>query len=347
MTLLYTIGIIVFSIAGALLAGYIAKTKNKGTHLVCPLGKSCDSVINSRFSKFLGIRNEIIGLAYYLGITIFYGLSLFLDIPQHIVFYVLLLAGFAFVFNLHLIVTQLIVLKKWCTTCLASSAISFMILVMSFLGFQASFGSYLFEIQDILKWVFIFMVIVGVITSSLHAKTFIKFLRDFEISKKESDRLSMFSHAGWVAITLASLAGIGLVLTDVYGNITGSSKFMVILVLLGILIIYEIVINMFIAPKLVDIHFGDHPELDDHKHSMLRKQAFAFVATGVVSWYMLLLLNALSFYGYSTGALLLIYIIVLIIAVGISLYADNLYYKRSVLVIEEKVVEVEEEIEAK
>lgn len=342
MSLIYTIGIIIFAIVGALLSGYIAKTKNKGTHLVCPLGQSCDTIINGRFSKFFGIRNEIIGLAYYLGITIFYGLSLFFNISSHIVFYVLLLTGFAFVFNLHLIVVQLIVLKKWCTTCLASSAASFMILVMSFLGFQASFGSYLFEIKDILKWIFMFMIIIGVIISSLHAKTFIKFLRDFEISKKESARLAMFSHIGWLAITLAVLAEIGLVLIDIYGNITGDPKFMPILMLLGILIVYEIVINMFIAPKLIDIHFGDHPELDDHEHSLLRKKAFAFVATGLVSWYMLLLFNTLSFYRYSTGALLLMYIIVLVVAVGISLYADNLYYKRSVLVTKEEIVEIEE-----
>lgn len=338
MSLIYTIGIIIFALAGALLAGYIAKTKNHGKHLVCPLGKSCDSVVNGKFSKFFGIRNELLGLGYYIGVGIFYVLTLLISIPQSFVFYVLLITGFAFIFNLHLIVTQLIVLKKWCTTCLASSAASFMIAVMSFLGFQSSFGSYLFEINDVLKWVFMFMVVVGVVTSTLHAKTFIKFLKDFEISKKESKRLLMFSHTGWVAITLAFLSGLGLVLTDVYGNITGSSKFMIILVLLGILIIYEIVVNMFIAPKLVDVHFGDHPELDDHKHSLLRKTAFAFVAVGVTSWYMLLLLNAISFYGYSTGALLAIYLIILVIGVGVSLYAENLYYKKSFYIVEEEIV---------
>ncbi len=331
MSLLYTIGVIIFALAGTFLSGYIAKTKNNGGHLVCPLGKSCDSVIHSRFSKFFGIKNESIGLAYYTAIVLFYVATFVFTIPQMLVFIVLLITSLAFVFNLHLIVAQLFVLKKWCTTCLFSSAASFMILVMSFLGFESSFGDYLFGIHDVLNWVFVFMVIIGVVTATLHARTFIKFLKDFEISKHESERLSMFSHTGWVAITLAFLSGLGLVFTDIYGNITEGSEFMVMVIILGILIIYEIVVNMFIGPKLIDVHFGDHPELDDHHHAMLRKTSFGFIATGVVSWYMLLLLATVSFHGYSTLFLLIMYIILVLIAVGVAMYAEHLFYRESLL----------------
>ena len=342
MSILYTIGIILFALAGFLLAGYIAKTKNRGEDIVCPLGHSCNSVITSRFSKFFGIRVEMIGLVYYLGIFIFYLSSLFVYIPQTLVFYVLLITSLAFVFNLHLLVVQLIVLKKWCTTCLFSSAASFLILVMSFLGFESSFGNYLFGYHDVLEGVFLFSVLVGVITASLHARTFIKFLRDFEISKRESNRLSMFSHTGWVAITISFLSGLGLVLTDVYGNITEGSEFMVVAIVLGVLVMYEIVVNLFIAPKLIDVHFGDHPELDDHHHMMLRKTSFAFVGVGVVSWYVLLLLTTVSFYGYSTWFLLVLYIGLLIIAVGVTMFAEHIYYKKSLLSGDIIIEEVEE-----
>jgi uncharacterized membrane protein len=344
MDLIYTIGIIIFGLAGAFISGYIAKTKNKGEHIVCPFGQNCNLVVNSRFSHFFGIRNEMIGLFYYIVVVLFYVALLFVSIPQNIIFYVLLITVLAFVFNLHLIFTQLIVIKKWCTTCLGSSATSFLITVMAFLGFQASFGNYLFEIHDVLKIVFVLMVIIGVVTSTLHARTFIFFLRDFVISKKEALRLSMFSHTGWVAITLALLSGLGLVLTDLYGNITGGPKFMVFLIIIGFLMVYEVVVNMFIGPKLIDVHFGDHPELEDHHHMMLRKTSFAFVAIGVVSWYSILLLSVISFYQYSTIFLLISYVVLLVLAVGVSLYAEHLYYKRSKLVyetIEEVVVEDE------
>jgi uncharacterized membrane protein len=332
MDLIYTIGIIIFALAGAFISGYIARVKNKKEHLSCPFGENCDVVINSRFSRFFGIRNEIIGLVYYTAIVLFYISILFFSIPKNIIFYVLLITVLAFVFNLHLIFTQLIVIKRWCTICLGSSASSFLITVMAFLGFQASFGNYLFEMHDILIWVFIFMVIVGVIVTTLHARTFIFFLRDFEISQKEAKRLAMFSHTGWVAITFSFLSGLGLVLTDIYNNITGGSRFMVMLLIIGLLIVYEVVVNMFIGPKLIDVHFGDHPELEDHHHMMLRKTSFAFVAIGVVSWYSLLLLSTISFYKYSTIFLLLAYLILIIIAVVVSLYAEHIYYKRSKLV---------------
>ncbi len=334
MELVYKIGIIIFALLGALLSGYIAKTKNKNTHLACPLGESCDYVIHSRFSKFFGIRNEYIGLTYYTFIILFYIASFFVLIPSMVVFAVTIFSTVAFLFDLHLIFTQLIVLKKWCTTCIGSSAATFMIMVMSFLGFQASFGNYLFEIHDVLKWIFFFMVLIGVIVSTLHARTFIAFLRDFEITQKEARRLAMFSHTGWVVITFAILSGFGLVLTDIYHNITGGPEFMIMLVIIGVLMVYEVVVNMFIGPKLIDVHFGDHPELDDHHHMILRKTVFAFIALGLVSWYSLLLLSTVSFYRYSTVTLFIAYIILLVVAVAISLYAEHLYYQRSVLVYE-------------
>ena len=155
-----------------------------------------------------------------------------------------------------------------------------------------------------------------------------RFLRDFEISKRESRRLSMFSHTAWVAITLAFLSGLGLVMTDVYGNITEGSEFMVILMIMGILVVYEIVVNLFIGPKLIDVHFGDHPELEDHHHTMLRKTSFAFVAVGVISWYSLLLFTTVSFYRYSTWFLMVMYLVLLIVGVGVALYAEHLFYKK-------------------
>lgn len=329
MDLFYTIIIIIFAVTGSFLAGYIAKIKNKGKSLVCILGHNCDPVIHSRFSKFFGLKNEMIGLLYYIVIALFYISTLIFNIPQNFVFYLLLIVVLAFIFSLYLLFTQLILLKKWCTTCLGSFIISFIILISSFLGFEASFGAYLFGIQDILQWIFMISIFVGIIVTSLHAKIFIRFLRDFEISRKESKRLAMFSHTALVAIAVTFLSGLSITLTDIYGNFTESSKFMVILIVLGILVAYEVIVNMVIAPKLVDIHFNEHPNIEGHHHTMLRKTSFSFVAIGVVSWYVLLLLSTIHFYEYSTLALLVLYIVLLLISIAIAMYAEHLYYKKS------------------
>lgn len=328
MDLVYNIGLVLFGLAGTLLAGYIARQKNNQKHLTCPIGHSCDSIINGKYSKFFGARVEYIGLFYYLGITLFYGVNLFFTIPSNIVFVALLVTGISFLFAMHLLATQLFLIKKWCTLCIGSAAISFMILVMSFLGFTSSFGAYLFAYHDVLVWLFAAAVLVGVISSSLHAKTFIKFLRDFEVSEKESQRLSMFGHVGWVAITIASLSGLALVLTDEYGNITGGNEFTLMIMILGILIVYEVVVNMIIGPRLVGMHFDKNETVPEHKHMMMRKSAFAFLAIGVASWYSLLLLLTVSFYSYSILALIVGYVVLLLLVVVLALYVENLFYKK-------------------
>lgn len=331
MEFLYTLGIILFALSGVALSGYIAKRKNQGASMVCPLGHSCESIINGRFSRFLGLRVEFIGLSYYLFVALFYIASLFVDIPQKIIFLILLITGISFAFTLYLLIVQLMVIKKWCSTCLGSSAVSFLIIVLSFLGFESSFGDYLFSYHDVMEWVFVGSIVVGTLSTSLYARTFIKFLKDFEISKQESDRLNMLSHTSWVAVAFTFLSGLGLVLTDIYGNFTESSSFIVTLVLLGVVLAYEIIVNMFLGHRLIDIHFGKREESDE-KHLSLRKTSFAFLAVGVISWYVLLLLNTVSFYGYSSGFLLVVYLILIIIGVFVALFAEHLFSQKSQII---------------
>ncbi len=327
MELIYNIGIILFALAGVFLAGYIAKQKNHHAHLVCPLGHSCDAVINGKHSRFFGIRIEFIGLAYYLLTALFYLVNIFYSFPQSVVFGMLVVTTLSFVFSVHLLATQLFLIKKWCTLCIGSSAISFMILVMSFLGFQSSFGEYLFGYHDFLSWIFGLSVLVGVVSASLHARTFIKFLRDFEISKKESKRLAMFGHVGWVVITLSILSGAALVWTDLYHNITGGNQFTTMALILAILIVYEVVVNMLIAPHLVEIHF-DEKEVEEHKHMSLRKSAFAFMAVGIVSWYIMLFLMTVPL-SLSSLSILIIYFVFLILAVVFALFVEHLFYRKA------------------
>ncbi len=327
MELMYNIGIILFGLMGVVLAGYIARQKNHHAHLICPLGQSCDSVINGKFSRFFGIRIEYIGLAYYLLVFGFYLLNALFPLSQTLVFGMLAVTTLAFVFSLHLLFTQLFLIKKWCTLCIGSSAISFMILVMSFLGFQSSFGDYLFGLHDVLIFIFGLAVIVGVIGSSMHAWTFVKFLRDFEISPRESRRLAMFGHVGWVAISVSLLSGIALVWTDIYRNIIGENNFTTMMLILLTLIVYEVVVNMVIAPHLVEIHF-EEKEVEEHKHMSLRKNAFAFMAIGVASWYSLLFLITVPLF-VSSLSILIGYCILLILVVVFALFVEHIFYTKA------------------
>ncbi len=325
----YIIAIIIFALFGLFVSLKIAKTKN--TEQNCRFGKSCDAVIYSRFSHFLGIRNEYLGIFYYLIIAAFYLASLIFNIPSHVSFYILLITSLAFLFNFYLVFVQLFVLKKWCTFCLWSSASSFLILVLSFLAFHASFGAYLFEVHDVLFWAFDFFVILGFFASFFYARKFLRYMQNFEISEKEEKQLALFSHLAWVAIFGVLLIGIGIVMTDIYGNITQSSKFMPILMLIAFLMTYEVYLNHFTVPHLIDIHFG-RKEAEDHHISFLRKKAFAFMVFGLVSWLSLILLSVFPFFSYTPLQILAIYFVFVVLGVGVASYLEHLYAKRAKLV---------------
>jgi len=324
-----TLGIIITSIAGLLLAQYIRKHKYSDDHKVCPLGKSCEPLVNGRFSRFLGVSTEKLGTIFYILMIIIYAPSLFRAVPEGLLIAGLMIAGAGLAFCVYLAIAQIFVVKKWCTLSIGSIALTFLVTVLAFLGYEDAFVEFAYNYQDLLRWLYMAGVIIGTLITTLHARRFMRFLKDFKITRKEEGRLEMFSEVAWVCIGLSFLSGLGLVLTDRWQEFTGSPAFNVMLIILVVLMVYEVVVNMVISPKLVGIHFGDIPKFDDHKHSMQRKTAFAFIAVGVVSWYYLLLLSSFQWYEYSSGKLFVAYIILTILAVFVAMMVETIVYRKS------------------
>lgn len=324
-----TLGIIISALGGFLLSAYINKHKYAEDKMICPIGSSCDELVNGRFSRFLGLPVERVGMVYYGSIFFIYLATLFQTVPDIVLTIGVLLTGIGFVFSIYLAIVQLFVIKKWCTLCLGSLGITFIILVLSFLGYEASFTEFAYTYRDLFKWIYIGFVFFGTLMTTLHARIFINFLKDFEISRKEEKRLEMFSHSAWIAIGISFLSGLGLVLTDRWREFTDSNAFIVMVVIMGVLIIYEVVMNMIVSPKLVGIHFGDHPELDDEQHRYQRKIAFTSIAVGMVSWYSLLVLGIFDLFSYSSGQLFIAYILLLLVAIIFINFIEHLIYKKS------------------
>lgn len=329
MNIFYALGIIASAVGGFFISRHIAKHRND-EHLACHNGKDCSALISGRYSDFLGIKNEKIGMFYYAAIVLFFVVNIFVGFPELVVWGVIMLAGVSFAFSLYLIVIQLFVVKKWCSLCLGSAGLSFLILVLAILGFDSLFSYYVFGFRDFLKIIFMIALSAGTLISTLHAMLMIKFFKDFDITKKESKRLKMFSQSAWLAIIIAALTGVGLVLTDVYGEITSLNSFVPLLVVIAFMVVYEIVLNTIIAPRLVGIHFGDHPDIAEHEHSYQRKLAFAYMGIGAASWYSALLLTSIDWFRIPSGYLFLGYIGLVILAVVISLLFEMVLYRKSV-----------------
>jgi uncharacterized membrane protein len=115
--------IILCAFGGVSIALYIHRKKRLHEPLTCPIGHSCDPVIHSRFSRFMDMPVEILGVLYYTIVVVAYLLFLFAPslaqtVPSLILF---ALSALAFLFSLYLIAVQLFILRQWCTWCIISA----------------------------------------------------------------------------------------------------------------------------------------------------------------------------------------------------------------------------------
>ncbi len=119
---------------GFILSFYIFSKKKSKKKMICPMKSDCDTVIHSDYSKILGVRVEILGMLYYFFIGFVYSASYvfgFWSTPLSIFLFGLSLC--AILFSIYLVSLQAFVLRHWCTWCLLSAAISFLIGLISYI----------------------------------------------------------------------------------------------------------------------------------------------------------------------------------------------------------------------
>lgn len=126
------IALSVFSFLGFALALYVFERKTSQKVMVCPIGADCHSVIHSDYSKFLGIRVEILGIFYYILMTLGYVFAFFnyaeFEFIRQLLFVV---SCFAFLFSIYLTFVQVAILRQFCSWCLISAFFCLMIFALS------------------------------------------------------------------------------------------------------------------------------------------------------------------------------------------------------------------------
>ena len=122
------------SLSGFSLALFIHFKKKQPAPLVCPIGHSCDPVVHSDYSRFMGMPVEILGILYYFIIlTSYFLFSMYPGLRTDTLELTLLsLSGAAFLFSVYLTAVQAFVLKEWCTWCLISATLCVIIFTLSF-----------------------------------------------------------------------------------------------------------------------------------------------------------------------------------------------------------------------
>ena len=114
--------VILAALTGIFVAQHIRHKKKTGP-FVCPLKFDCHTVVNSDYSKILGIPVEIIGIGYYVIIAVSYGLFVLLPdyATNEYTLGVLIVTVLAFLFSMYLTGVQAFKLRQWCSLCLFSA----------------------------------------------------------------------------------------------------------------------------------------------------------------------------------------------------------------------------------
>ena len=318
------------AILGFLLSLYIRHKKSTKKVLVCPLKASCDDVIHSEYSKFFGIPVELLGIGYYALVVLVYASLQFQPglMPAQVTLWILGLTVTALLFSLYLTVIQALILKQWCSWCLMSAGICAAI----FYGVVA--GSTMDVIAILAEYKFLILIFhnigfaLGLGGAVMADFFFFKFLKDLKISEDESKTLSMVSEVVWFGLALLVISGIGLYLPEM-ARLNESPKFLVKMIVVGVIIVNGVFLNLKISPQLVKISFGGK-----HKHKMgelrgFRKLAFALGAVSLTSWFSAFILGIFRSVPLSFIHLLAIYIIALAIAVSLSQILESHLTRKS------------------
>ncbi len=133
--------LIVLGLSGFILASHIWHKKTKKRPLICPLRSNCDAVISSKYSKFLGIPVEILGMIYYAFITIVHFIFLIMPelLPEQVLYVSIIASVGAFIFSIYLISVQAFILKEWCVWCLTSAFLCVLIFFTTYISIGGHF----------------------------------------------------------------------------------------------------------------------------------------------------------------------------------------------------------------
>ncbi len=129
--------ILILGIIGFLIARHIREHKKEGKKpLVCPMRFDCAGVVQSDYSKLLGVPIEVLGMCYYGTVSIFYFILIFIaSIPPLLVSVLIGLSVAAFLFSLYLVCVQVFVLRKGCFWCFISALVSILIFICTVMAY--------------------------------------------------------------------------------------------------------------------------------------------------------------------------------------------------------------------
>ncbi len=285
--------IILFGIAGLTVSTYLHfKKKNLSDGMVCPMDGSCEDVITSKYSKFLGLDVEVLGILYYTTVIVAYTVFLFTPqvAPPWFVFGVLMSSIIAVMFSLYLTFLQAFTLKMWCTWCLISATFTGLILAAALPAAAIGLSALMSQFMPVLLWLAVIGSAIGLGTSIAFDALYLTYLKDFEISEAQAQSLNTINHLVWASVAAVLLGTVGIAAGN--PDVLGQPYFLASVFVLGFIILNDSFYSLYLGNKMSEITFADK---DGEKDYRAEKQAsFMMASFSTVSWTVLLTLQILE-----------------------------------------------------
>jgi len=122
------------SLGGIIDTSYLLYQHYKKKPLVCPMDHDCSVVTESKWSKVFFVRNEILGLSFYLLILISLIASVILpNFSSKIYLFLFIFSIIGVAFSIFLVYLQVYKIRDYCFYCLISAFLTLLIFVNSIL----------------------------------------------------------------------------------------------------------------------------------------------------------------------------------------------------------------------
>ena len=162
---------------------------------------------------------------------------------------------------------------------------------------------------------------IGLGAATVSDLLFFKFLKDGNITNKETPILDLMTKIMWVAVALLALTGIKLFLSnpEVYAV---SSKFIVKMAIVGVIIINGVVMTKYLHKNMQKLTFTDK------YHKRVKKIAFASGAISISSWYISFILGSIRSIPFNVVTGLSAYLAIVVVAIIVSQFMYRYYQKK-------------------
>lgn len=108
-----------------------------GQKMFCLIGGDCGAVVGSKYGRTFGVKNELIGMIYYVLLSFYLILAILTpDLFRNLIIIPKLATLIAALFSLYLLFVQAVILRMFCSWCLIAIAIN--LLIFYFLTFSVN-----------------------------------------------------------------------------------------------------------------------------------------------------------------------------------------------------------------